>query len=108
MARKRVRRWVDWISLGEAAAQLGVSEKTVKRRLAEAGILVPRVGRAPQLTRGDFDRLVESTRGRGQPQPTTTEAPPPPRRGRYGRETDRLVARVRGQPVVALDLERKN
>ncbi len=61
----------DLISLDEVAARLGgISVKTVKRRIAEAGIRGPRPGREMMLTEGDYDRLVEATRERSPLPPT--------------------------------------
>ena len=100
------------LSLAEAAARFGVSVKTLKRRIREAGIRGPRAGREMMLTEADFDRLVEATRARTPepPDPATPAARSPSEalRSLHRRQTQRLVAGLRESrgPVVAISLER--
>lgn len=104
------------IPLAEVAQRLGVSVKTVKRRLAEAGIKGPRPGHGMLLTEADFARLVEAMRARRRPytkKGETREQPPRDAgealRAAHLRQTKRLLGGMRrgARPVVALDLERR-
>ncbi|HEY1258526.1 MAG TPA: helix-turn-helix domain-containing protein [Stellaceae bacterium] len=51
---------VKVFTLAEAAAVLGVSLRTLQRRIAEAGLDLPKPGRARLLTEADFNRLIEA------------------------------------------------
>lgn len=55
------------LSLQEVARRLGVSIKTVRRRIAETGIRGPRIGREMMLTESDLARLLEILRRRARP-----------------------------------------
>ena len=103
----------DLITLAEAAERLGVkSIKTVQRRLAEAQICGPRLGRAMMLTEADYALLKEAIRAR-RPRwmkPPLPAPPAPRRRARHGAETQAALAQVRaehrqsrGDNVVDLD-----
>src|SRR5215831_3715589 len=58
------RRRINLMSLSEAAHRLGVTTRTVKRRISEAGLVLPRPGRAVMLTEADLLQLIEATRCR--------------------------------------------
>jgi excisionase family DNA binding protein len=55
---------VRLLSLAEAAERMGITVKTLKKRIQEPGLQLPRPGRSFQITEHDFDLLVESTRCR--------------------------------------------
>lgn len=52
------------LSLREVAELMDVSVRTVKRRIKEAGIELPRPGRVVKLTENDYKNLIEATRCR--------------------------------------------
>lgn len=103
----------DLMTLDEAAEGLGISKKTLRRRLVEADISGLRPGREMLLSRAHYRALLRFLATRPPPAPRRkphagpSAEPPPPRRGPYRGQTGRLLDRITGErPVVALELER--
>ncbi len=66
-----------WRTLAEVAKELGITDRTLKRRLAEAGIRPARPGRTPMLSDSDVTKLMEESRWRsGSPKPSPEPRPP--------------------------------
>ena len=55
-----------WRTLAEVAKELGVTVRTLQRRLAEAGIRPARPGRTAMLSDADVTKLMEESRGRSK------------------------------------------
>jgi len=81
----------------------GVSEKTAKRRIKDAGIRPARPGRAPMLTEDELSQVIEASRRRSPPPPE-----PPSEEARSARDalrsirarqTKRLANELRGTPT---------
>ncbi|MEM6496411.1 MAG: helix-turn-helix domain-containing protein, partial [Pseudomonadota bacterium] len=53
MARKEVREF-DYLTVAEVAEQLNISERTVRRWMANGEIPFFRLGRAIRISRGDL------------------------------------------------------
>ena len=53
-----------WRTLAEVAKELGVTDRTLQRRLAEAGIRPARPGRTPMLSDADVTKLMDESRRR--------------------------------------------
>jgi excisionase family DNA binding protein len=53
-----------WRTRAEVAKQLGMTERTLQRRLNEAGIRPARPGRTAMLSDADVTKLMEESRGR--------------------------------------------
>jgi hypothetical protein len=112
------------IPMTEVAERLGgVSIRTAKRRIEEAGINPPRPGRAFMLTEADLAAVIEASRCRSSSSLqasaratlTTSRAPrsaDETLRSLRRRETSRLLADLRkssnakSRKVVSLDLEK--
>jgi excisionase family DNA binding protein len=98
----------DLITLDEAAARLrGITVKTLKRRLAEAGIRGIKPGRERLLSEADYKALVVYLEQRaGTLAPRTPPVPSPLRRRIQRAATKRLLQGVRRGPVTSMMLER--
>ena len=112
------------LPLEEVAERLGgVSIRTAKRRIQEAGIDPPRPGRAVMLTEADLVAVIEASRCRSSSLPRANAKATPiishaPRsadetlRSLRRRETSRLLGGLRksssakSPKVVSLDLEK--
>ena len=64
-----------WRSLAEVARELGVTDRTLQRRLCEAGIRPARPGRSAMLSDADVTKLMEESRKRSK----SSEPLPEPR-----------------------------
>ncbi len=53
-----------WRTRAEVAKQLGMTERTLQRRLNEVGIRPARPGRTAMLSDADVTKLMEASRGR--------------------------------------------
>jgi len=53
-----------WRTRAEVAKQLGMTERTLQRRLNEVGIRPARPGRTAMLSDADITKLMEESRGR--------------------------------------------
>ena len=69
------------ITVAAAAAEHGVSERTMLARIGEAGIRPRRVGRFPVLTEAELEQVLDMTRER-------SPAPPPPPMPSAGRAAE--------------------
>src|SRR5215471_15018917 len=114
------------LTLAEVAVRLGVSRRTLRRRIVESGLAFPKPGRSYVLNEEDYKRLREELRCRGSSsrQESAREIPTgscegPIRsaaealRSARKRERKRLLKNLRQSTgesfaqVVHLDLERK-
>jgi hypothetical protein len=75
-----------WHTLGEVARELGITDRTLRLRLKEAGIYPARPGRVPMLSDADVTKLMEQSRRRGRSSNPASEQPSsgdtPQQRGR--------------------------
>ncbi len=94
------------LSLNEVAKRLGVSKYTVKDRIREAQIRGPRPGREMMLTEKDYQALVEHMRKRQRGEGCNPAAVKAALRKQRLLQTKRLGQKIKGQPVIALNLER--
>ena len=53
-----------WRTRAEVAKQLGMTERTLQRRINEVGIRPARPGRTAMLSDADVTKLMEASRGR--------------------------------------------
>jgi len=93
------------VTIAAAAAEHGVSERTMLARIREAGIRPRRVGRAAVLTESELEQVLDMTRERSPALP-----PPSSAAGRAAeavraqrrRESRRQIARARTSNIVDL------
>jgi excisionase family DNA binding protein len=85
-----------WRTLAEVAKELGVTDRTLQRRLAEAGIRPARPGRTPMLSDPDVTKLMEESRRRSG-SPKSAPAPRSPDEGtrQHAGDTRGLLTEIR-------------
>ena len=85
-----------WRALAEVAKELGVTDRTLQRRLAEAGIRPARPGRIPMLSDADVTKLMEESRRRGgSPKPASTPLSPDEANGQSTGDSRGLLTEIR-------------
>ena len=63
--RSRSKHDVEgWRTLAEVARDLGITDRTLRQRLKEAGIRAARPGRIAMLSEADVTKLMEQSRNR--------------------------------------------
>jgi excisionase family DNA binding protein len=83
-----------WRTLAEVSKQLGITDRTLQRRLAEAGIRPARPGRTPMLSDADVTKLMEESRWRsGSPKPAPGPRSPDEATGQH--DTRGLLTEIR-------------
>ena len=64
-----------WRPLAEVARELGITDRTLRLRLKEAGIHAARPGRSAMLSDADVTKLMEQSRRRVRASRLVTEQP---------------------------------
>ena len=64
-----------WRSLAEVARELGITDRTLRLDLKEAGIQPARPGRSAMLSDADVTKLMEQSRRRGRRSSLVSEQP---------------------------------
>lgn len=75
-----------WRTRAEVAKELGITERTLQRRLAELGIRPARPGRIAMLSDEDVTKLMEESRERGRSSKAPLSAGATGQRSQGGRE----------------------
>jgi excisionase family DNA binding protein len=84
-----------WRTRAEVAKELGVTERTLQRRLAESGIRPARPGRIAMLSDADVTKLMEESRRRSHSQkPALEPLSPGEATSERGQQNRRLVTEV--------------
>ena len=85
-----------WRTLAEVAKELGVTDRTLQWRLAEAGIRPARPGRTPMLSDSDVTKLMEESRRRsGSPKPAPAPRSPDKATRQQVEDTRGLLTEIR-------------
>ena len=85
-----------WRTLAEVAKELGVTDRTLQRRLAEAGIRPARPGRTPMLSDADVTKLMDESRRRsGSPKPAPAPQSRDEANGQYAGDSRGLLTEIR-------------
>ena len=85
-----------WRTLAEVSKELGITDRTLQRRLAEAGIRPARPGRTPMLSDADVTKLMDESRRRsGSPKPAPAPRSLDEANGQYAGDTRGLLTEIR-------------